>query len=143
MSRIAIRKALEQHLETLNDLPTEFENVAFQVPTDDTPWQRANIVFSDTVALGVPMGAPEQWIGTFMIALFFPRNQGPRAAEARAVQIRGDKAAGVTGLFYRGLILHDPDNTVSVRILQPTDSPPLTDPKWWGFTIRVPFFCVP
>lgn len=141
MSRSAIRAALEGHLATLTpSWPTAWENVPF-TPTAGQPWQRATILFADTRPLGLSAGAPEEWSGHLHIQVWTPAGQGPQAAEARAALLIGDRAAGITGHFYRGQSLISGGATVT--IYQPTTRPALTsDPAWFGVPVLIPFDCV-
>lgn len=141
MSRSLIRTALETHLATLSPAwPTAWENVPF-TPTAGQSWQRATILFSDTRALTIGAGGPEEWSGHLHIQVWTHAGQGPQAAEARAALLIGDRAAGVIGHFYRGQALTS--GAAVVTIYQPVTRPALTsDPAWFGLPVLVPFSCM-
>lgn len=137
MSRQHIRSALESRLASLTPAwPVAWENVPYH-PTLGTPWMRARVLFGRTEPLGVGQGAGEAWEGVFHIGIFTPAGRGPQAAEARATAIRGDRTAGVQGLFYRGLNLVS--GGVAVTILQPYDGPPQEEPDWFSLPVLIPF----
>lgn len=142
MSRIAIRGAFETQLAKVTPAwPTAWENVVF-APIPGEPWQRAKVLFGQTMALGVSADAPQEWSGAFHITLFTPAGDGPQAVEQRAALLRGDMATGVRGLFTRGQNLTG--GGVNVTITQPFDGPVAdTDPDWYGLPVIIPFVCHP
>lgn len=117
--------------------PTAWENTPFTTPTGQC-WQRVKLLFGETAPLGMGVNPGEEWQGVFHITLWSPAGVGPSQVEARAALIRGDRAAGTTGLFHHGQTLTN--GTVSVTVLQPHDGPVLdSDPNRYGLPILVPF----
>ncbi len=137
MSRQHIRAALESRLASLTPAwPVAWENVSF-APVVGTPWMRARVLFGRTTALGFGQDAGEEWSGVLHVGIFTPAGKGPKAAEDRATLIRGDRAAGTEGLFFRGLNLFS--SGVAVTCLQPYDGPPAEEPDWFSLPVLVPF----
>lgn len=140
MSRQAIRAALETRLSSITPAwPTAWENIPFS-PAIGQPWQRAKLLFAETAPLGMGMNPGEEWTGTLHVTLWSPTGVGPSEVEARAALIRGDRAAGITGLFHHGQTLTS--GGVSVTCLMPYDGPVLdSDPEWYGLSTLIPFLC--
>ena len=140
MSRSLIRRSLETQLAALSpSWPTAWEAAPFVVPTGQC-WQRVKLMLAETRPLGMGVNPGEEWTGTLHITLWSPTDVGPSLVEARAALIRGDRAAGTTGLFHHGQSLIN--GTVSVTVLQPYDGPVLdNDSDWYGLPILVPFVC--
>lgn len=95
MSNAAIRRALETRLGTVNPaLATAWENVDFDPPGADTPYQIANTMFA--APENPTMGQRHyRQRGIFQISLQYPTNEGPGAAQTRAELLRNT--------FFRGL----------------------------------------
>lgn len=86
MSLAEVRSALETALSAMMPaLDTAWENDDY-VPVEGTPYQQV------TLLRGTPsnpeMGPGILETGIFQVNLFFPKNAGPAAAEARAELIR-------------------------------------------------------
>lgn len=139
MSRKLIRDAFEKRLDTLTPAwHTAWQNVKYQ-PESDDPWQRADLMFGETRSGGFGADAGEIWTGIFQISLFSPAQKGPQVAEDRATLLRGDRALGTQGLFYRGLNLTE--GGLRITIYQPYDGNDFEEPRWWGFPVKIPFDC--
>nr|WP_301311502.1 phage tail terminator-like protein [Azospirillum lipoferum] len=140
VSRAAIRAALETQLAALSPAwPTAWENAPFTAPTGQ-PWQRVKLLVAETAPLGMGVNPGEEWTGTLHVTLWSPAGVGPSQVEARAALIRGDRAAGITGLFHHGQALTS--GGVQVTILQPHDGPVLDSSQdWYGLPVLVPFLC--
>lgn len=94
MSSVVIRRALET---TLADISTGFdtawENVKF-TPTTGTPYQRVNLVLAPPT--NPEMGRFTQERGFLQVALAYPLEGGPNAAQARAETIRATFRRGTS-----------------------------------------------
>jgi hypothetical protein len=85
-----IRAALETQLANTAGLPTarNWEAVTFDPPAVSVPYVRAS--YQPTSSRAVTMGNAPVFLhlGLFLVDLFYPLGQGPKAAEAMADAVR-------------------------------------------------------
>lgn len=129
MSQIAIREALETHLENMApSIETAWENNAFKPPAPSVPWQEAHVLFAtpDNPVFGA--GYIEQ--GYLQVSLKYPLQAGSATAGARAKLIRDT--------FPRGLSISN--NGVVVTIDKtPAIGNGIPDGDRWSVPVKIPF----
>jgi hypothetical protein len=86
MSLAAIRSALETQLATITPaLVTAYENAPY-TPVAGTPYQAPYVLLAQPDNSEIGPGFNDQ--GIFQVNLFYPKDAGPAAAQARAELIR-------------------------------------------------------
>lgn len=102
----SIQQALDTALQTITDLPTFYEeNTIFQVQSG-TSWATTTFVASQPKLMGIGANPPQQLIGTYVINLFSPVNQGYETQSALADEI--------INLFYPGALFSQNDAQVYI-----------------------------
>lgn len=130
MSLQDLKKALNTRLASLSpSIQTEWQNTQFK-PTEGVPWQRATVRHDPNTSLGITEGSGRRWTGEFYIVLFYPRNKGSGAADARAQAILNH--------FYRGLNLVT--SSMTVVCLEGNVMTGVDEPTWFRLPVRIPFF---
>lgn len=106
MSELTVKAALESALdELLPAIATARENVHFEVPAPDVPYQRVDMLRNTPD--NPEIGSGHQLLGILQVSLFYPANAGSGAALTRAQQIRD--------LFYRGLSITQGGITTTIE----------------------------
>ncbi|WP_342049877.1 MULTISPECIES: phage tail terminator-like protein [unclassified Cupriavidus] len=129
MSNVAVRRALEQHLDAMTPaLSTAWQNVSF-TPDPSAPYQEA------TLLLGAPenpaYGAYYREVGVLQVALMYPFGGGTAEPELRAQAIRYWFARGTT-------VVVDDIEVVVQRT--PTIAAGFRDNDRWRVPVSIPFF---
>lgn len=113
----AIRAALETQLATISPaIDTAYENTPY-VPTTGTPYQQVTLLPATPANAEIGPAWTEQ--GIFQINLFYPKDAGPAAAQARAELIRA--AFPFRASFTSGAITVNIINTTEIGAARPDD----------------------
>ena len=106
MSTIAIRRALEKHLDTMPDLPAiAWENTNF-MPSANEPYIEPILFFVEPDDIGF-RNSPFIQRGYLQLNLRYPTNEGTVTAQLKAEQLRD--------YFFRGLTLVEQDIPVNIE----------------------------
>lgn len=90
----AVRAALETALGSISPaLATAYEN-ALYVPVTGTPYQAVNLLCAQPNNIEIGPGYVEQ--GIFQVTLYYPKDAGPKDAQARVELIRTKFAVGAS-----------------------------------------------
>lgn len=131
MSQVAIRRAIEQRLYTMDvpAFPTAWENASFK-PTPDTAYQRAEMVpgISENVS---NMAAFTRELGFYQVTLMFPLQAGPNPAESRFEAIKAR--------FPKGLQITQDGVTVTISGT-PYRQQGSKDGDRWSVPVRIPYY---
>lgn len=131
MSLAGIRKALETQLATITPaIQTAWENVAF-TPVPGTPYQSVNLLLAQPA--NPEMGPMYIDQGFMQVSLFYPKDNGPADAQARAELIR---AAFPIGASYVA------SGTVVNIIATPEVAPARIDDDRYLVPVRVRFSAI-
>lgn len=86
MSTVAIRKALEERLKTMQPaLATAWENLPF-TPAADVPYQR--VLMTPATPENASYGAAFREVGLYKVTLCYPQGSGTAAVQAQADALR-------------------------------------------------------
>jgi len=129
MSAALIRRCLEVALNAMTPtLPTAFENVAFQPPAADTPYQRAWVLFAEPD--NPEMGSGFRDLGYLQVTLQYPLQKGTADANARANLLRTTFRKN-TSFTNSGVVV-----TISRT---PAIGNGVVDADRWAVPVKIPF----
>ncbi|MGH6646214.1 phage tail terminator-like protein [Aquabacterium sp.] len=122
-----IQRLLDQHLQSIADLPTlQTENTKIN-PTNGVAWCRSTLIPSESLNVGLGPNGLIQQQGLFQIDLFYPKDYG--------IDASADMADKVMAAFIRGTELIDSDGLV-VQVINSWRSTATVS----GTTRKVPVF---
>lgn len=128
MSAPAIRTALESALNAMSPaLQTAWQNMPF-TPTNGTPYQRVTLL--PATPDNPEMGGLTIEQGIFHVALVYPLDTGPGAAEARAQLIKQT--------FKRGTPFTSAGVTTTVT-RTPSIKPAMNEPDRYVVPVHIPY----
>ena len=94
MSYTLIRRGFEEKLLAIAGIPDiAFENVIY-VPTLGTEYVRAKMVNTTAPLATLGVNGQQVYRGRFLVDVFYPKAEGPRAAESMAETIASDFQVG-------------------------------------------------
>ncbi len=129
MSEAAIRAALETRLSLLTPaLSTAWENVTFS-PDETLPYQRAHLLRAQPE--NPTFDTFKRKLGVLQVTLFYPQQDGPANADARADLL--------AAWFPRGLAMTSGGYVVTVDGT-PYVMPGFQDEDRWAVPVRIPYY---
>lgn len=125
-----IRRALEQKLATVTDLPTvAWENTSFQ-PDMGTPYVRPTIIWGGERKAAVGVDGQILSRGLFLIDLFYPSGVGSAGQDAMASAIKE--------AFYPGLLLTEGGQRIHIQYSE--REPSLIEDPWIQCQVTVSWY---
>lgn len=129
MSIINIRAALETALNSVApSIPTAWENSDFTPPANDTPYQRAYLLFAKPD--NFEQGRNYAEIGLFHVNLKYPKSTGTNSISARCEILRE--------LFHRGATFINSGTRVNVTLTPEIVSGPPEGDRFI-MSVKIPF----
>jgi hypothetical protein len=131
MSEVAIRRAIEQRLNSMTPaLVTAWENATFK-PQPSVAYQRVQMVpaIPDNVA---NMTMFHRLQGLYQVQLMYPLDKGPGDAEGRYEAIKAR--------FPKGLSITQDGVTVTISGTVYRSGASTKDGDRWSLTVRIPYY---
>lgn len=102
MSLASIQQALlERAIVAIGNRPTEFENIAFDTPSDGTSWAKVNFLPNDPRPISIGLNGYDEYDGLLQIDFNTKVNTGDKEQRDFYSQIRSYFTGG-TKLVYNG-----------------------------------------
>jgi hypothetical protein len=127
MSIISAKDAMLQHLVLVQPAwPTAYENIEF-TPTPNSPWMRAQMLFTGPFGMGPGAQTVEEWKGVLQVSLFTPLGESSDMALQHFEAIRNH--------FPHGKNLTNDGFTVTVTDV--THHTGMREPDWFHLPVSI------